>query len=211
MPGKKLRDYTLQGFAEKFLDLLFLRTKQQESILPQEKTEDNNPYLFQIREILEQVLERRHIPYDRFVPVLIDGKNSKYTLTAAELLGKDLNRIVILTDNPAYFEEYADNMYEEQGLIAEIFRKEPQKIADLPLEGLLGNVILDFEEKKERASDIKFGKKIYIPIFKREWERAGNLDIAVPIGYNIMIVRGSETEQKRRCLDKFERAFYENE
>ena len=189
MPGKNLPGNRLQDLAEKFLEMIFYRTRQQEEELPQE----------------------RRIPYNRFVPVLIDGKDSKHALMTAELLGRDLNRIVILTDNPAYFEDYADNMYEEQGLIAEILRKEPQKIAALSSEEVFGNVILDFEEKGERASDIKFGKKIYIPVFKRKWERAGNLDIAVPIGYNTMIVRVSETVKTQPYLDKFEKAFYENE
>lgn len=211
MPGKNLPGNRLQDLAEKFLEMIFYRTRQQEEELPQENEEDKNPYLFQIREILEQILDKRRIPYNRFVPVLIDGKDSKHALMTAELLGRDLNRIVILTDNPAYFEDYADNMYEEQGLIAEILRKEPQKIAALSSEEVFGNVILDFEEKGERASDIKFGKKIYIPVFKRKWERAGNLDIAVPIGYNTMTVRESKMVEEQYYPDKFERAFYENE
>lgn len=175
------------------------------------RKEEENPFLPQIREIIEQILILRNIPYERFIPILIDGNNSKPTLQAAELLGKDLNRILIFTDRPEYFEEYADNMYEEQGLIPEIFPKDVLKKTELSLDGVCGNVILDFEGQKERSAALECGKKIYIPIFKKRWESAGNLDIAVPIGYNTVIVKGQKTDEIRPFFDKFEQAFYKNE
>lgn len=178
-------------------------------MMPEE--EEGNPYLPRLREIIEIILKRRNIPYEQFAPVLIDGGDVQNTLLAAELLGRDLNRLTILTDRPAYFSVYTDNMYEEYGLIVEIFPKEPHKIAELCTESADANVILDLEEKKEQRNEIKFGRKIYIPVFKKRWERAGNLDIAVPIGYNTMIVRVSETVKEQPHLDKFEKAFYEKE
>lgn len=172
-------------------------------------SEEGNPYLPQIREIMEQILKKRKIPYGQFSPIVIDGADSKETLMAVELLGKDLNRLLLLTDRPAYFEAFADNMYEEQGLIAEILPKDRAKLAALSGE-LQGNVILDFEKPGDRGAEIKFGGKIYIPIFKRRWEAAKNLDIAVPIGYNTVTVKGCETVDKQPYRDKFEKAFYEN-
>lgn len=182
--------------------------KEEEVVLEEEK---GNCYLPQLREIIEIILEKRKIPYEQFAPVLIDGGDVQDTLLGAELLGRDLNRLTILTDRPAYFTEYTDSMYEENGLIVELSLKDAQKIAELSAEGTGSNVILDFETTGERKGEIKFGKKLYIPVFKKRWERTANLDIAVPIGYNTMIVRVSETVKERPYLDKFERAFYENE
>ena len=194
------------------MDQMFAYRKQREEaeevVLEEEK---GNCYLPQLREIMEIILEKRKIPYEQFAPVLIDGGDVQDTLLGAELLGRDLNRLTILTDRPAYFTEYTDSMYEENGLIVELSQKDAQKIAELSAEGTGSNVILDFETIEERKGEIKFGKKMYIPVFKKRWERTGNLDIAVPIGYNTMIVRVSETVKERPYLDKFERAFYENE
>ncbi len=184
---------------------------QKEDDLPPEEEEEENLFLPQIREITKEILKKRKIPYHQFMPVIIDGKDSGISLLAAELLSKDLNHLIILTDRPAYFEEFADNLYEEQGLIAEIFFKSREKIEEIARQELYGNLILDFEERKKKSLAGNFEKKIYIPVFKRQWEQSGNLDIAVPIGYNTMIVRGSENPKTRHCLDKFERAFYENE
>lgn len=199
-------------YVKRFLARAFARTKGQDNMaLPPEEELDPNPYIPQIREVMEQVLKSRRISYGQFAPVVIDGGDAEKTLLAAELLAQDLNKLTLLTDRPAYFEEYTDNMYEEQGLIVELLPKDADKIAGLATDAMQGNVILDFEEPEERSVNIKFGKKVYIPIYKKRWESAGNLDIAVPIGYNTLIVRVSETAKKQPFLDKFERAFYENE
>ena len=112
-------------------------------------SEEGNPYLPQIREIMEQILKKRKIPYGQAKLAALSGE-------------------------------------------------------------LQGNVILDFEKPGDRGAEIKFGGKIYIPIFKRRWEAAKNLDIAVPIGYNTVTVKGCETVDKQPYRDKFEKAFYEN-
>lgn len=179
---------------------------------PEEKPQraEGNPYLPWIREIIEQILTERKIGYDEFLPVLIDGKDSKECLSVAEALSEGLNHLVILTERPAYFESYADNMYEEHGLIAEICLKDHRKIEELETGDSRGNVIIDFEEQEERKEAIRFGKKLYIPVFKKQWEHCGNLDIAVPIGYNTVIVRSGKIMKKQPGYDKFERAFYEN-
>ena len=179
--------------------------------IPSVKQRHNNPFLPQIREIMEQILNLRNIPYEYFIPILIDGTDSKHVLLTAELLGRDLNRILIFTDRPEYFEEYAENMYKEQGLIPEIFSKDSLKKTDLSSEQVCGNVILDFEEWEEFLDTPDNGKKIYIPVFKKHWESAGNLDIAVPIGYNTVIVKGRRPDEIRPFFDKFEQAFYKNE
>lgn len=176
-----------------------------------EDEKGGNPYLVQIREIIEFILKQKKITYGQFAPVIIDGKDSETSLAAVRLLSRDLNRLILLTEHPAYFENISERLYEEQGLIVEIIKKTTEKIAALQYDETPGNVILDFEERKDRTGDIKFGRKIYIPVFKKAWESAGNLDIAVPIGYNTVIVKGIKTVPEQPCPDKFEQAFYENE
>ena len=199
--------YIKKQFGQLFLQ--WRRQTETETAVPEE--EEGNRYLPRIREIMEIILKRRSIPYEQFAPVLIDGGDVQNTLLVAELLSRDLNRLIILTDRPAYFKEYTDNMYEEYGLLAEVSPKEPQKIAELCADSADTNVILDLEEPGERKDEIKFGRKIYIPVFKKRWESTGNLDIAVPIGYNTVIARVSETAKEQPYPDKFEKAFYENE
>ena len=184
--------------------------KRRQAAAKREEIEESNPYLPQMRTIIETVLKKKNISYERFAPILIAGKDPQICLAAAEQLGEDLNHLAIITDSPAYFETYADNMYEEQGLIVEILSPKQEKIPQIASDQIYGNVILDFEKKTENPSKIEFGTKIYIPIFKKAWESAGNLDITVPIGYNTMTVKGSKTQEKQLGLDKFERAFYEN-
>lgn len=189
----------------------FRRTDDKVFVEAPKEEEEGNPYLPQIREIMEQVLKEKGIAYEQFAPVIIDGSDPEDALMAAKRLAGDLNSLVLLTDQPEYFEEFAENIYEEQGLIAQIFSKTPEICARFYLDGADCNVILDFENPDEEGHVPEFGKKIYIPIFKRRWESAANLDIAVPIGYNTMIVKGSERAEKWWRLDKFEQAFYNNE
>ena len=149
--------------------------------------------------------------YLDFFPVLIDGEEPENTLFASKELGEDLNRRAIFTDRPEYFENYRDMMYEEQGLIIEVFPKEKDRLSAFLGSGESCQVFLDFEREEKLMFQALFGEKIYIPIFKNPWERAGNIDIALPIGYNTMIVSGINFEETRPVLDKFERAFYGKE
>ena len=209
---RRKRAGRLTLYAKRLIYRILIRRNKTEHITADfEEEEILNPYLFQIREIIEQILEKRNISYEAFSPLIIDGDDSEAALMAAELLAEDLNHLTILTDHPAYFQNYADNMYEERGLLVEIFPKDLRKVADFSSSELRQNVILDFEKPKESSFQIKFGKKLYVPIFKRPWEPAGNLDIAVPIGYNTVIVNGSNMTEKTSYPDRLERAFYGNE
>lgn len=173
-----------------------------------------NPYLSHLREILEQILAQRSISYGEFSPVLLDGSDSQKTLAAARAISEDLNHLKILTDVPAYFMDFAAIMYEEQGLIVEIVSKKDTIKSFSRTRELWGNVILDFEQPTEANGLYIFVDSIYIPIFKTSWEIVrgqegfGNLDIAVPIGYNTVIVSIGAAKQKCPDMDKFERAFW---
>lgn len=178
-----------------------------------------NPYLPQLREVMEQILTIKAIDYRDFSPIFIDGDDSKQCLEAAKVLSEDLNRLIIFTERAAYFSSFVENMYEEQGLIVEIFSKTDAMDGKLLRQKELGNVVLDFEQPESEIKAYHYGEKLYIPIFKRAWtlvsrksleeaqEHSINLDIAVPIGYNTVIVSIDELKEVCPCLDKFERAF----
>lgn len=192
------------------LFILFRENRPKQEEKEPEKRRDN-PYLPYIRSIMEAVLLEKQISYRDFFPVLIDGQEPEKTVFAAGELGKDLNRMAILTDNAEYFENYRDTMYEEQGLIVEIYPKEKDCLLSLLKDREGKKVLLDFEVEDELIFGQSFGENIYIPIYKRVWESHGNVDIILPIGYNTMIVSGIYFEEKQPVYDKFEQAFYGKE
>ena len=77
-------------------------------------------------------------------------------------------------------------MYEESGLVVQILPKGQDMLEDI-------NVILDLEEQGDCSRNYMREHILYIPVFKRKWNRVGslqNLDISIPIGYNTVIVKG---------------------
>lgn len=146
-------------------------------------------------------------------------------------LSGDLNFLTIYTERPVYFEGFAETMYVENGLIVSIFPKAFLKCVssnaiyynnDGRAEARLSNggktdflsgdgnvkVILDFEwEGKFYDGQMSTGR-YYIPIHKKPWKTAENLDIVVPIGYNTVIVKRICNIRKKPRRDRLEEAFY---
>lgn len=196
----------------KIKDLLFQRnTSEEADNAINEIPMVENLYLPQIRRIMEQILSQKQSSYGEFFPILIAGEDNWPTLKAARALSPELNRLVILTDNPAYYEEFAETMYEEQGLLVEVFEKSTAVLAGISRQAGRFKVILDFEQPRENEKLYQYEHITSIPIFKKTWERGTNLDIKVPFGYNTVIVSIGKTETTSPYLDRFERAFYENE
>lgn len=174
------------------------RRKRQKEI--EERTDDANKeniFLPYIREILEQVLKQKGLNYGEMKLVLIDGDTEPDSFLEEDevelclkQLSPDLNFLTILTDRPAYFREYVETMYEETGL--------PVRICDkIYSEKPEGNLWLDFEQQG-CLKDLQYLEPaIYIPVHKKSWEIADNLDIFVPIGYNTVIVKGICITEKR--------------
>lgn len=169
-----------------------------------------NPYLEELRGIMEQILKKRGIKYEDFAPVLIEGEEPEDTLNAAVRLSPDLNYLTVIAEKDTYYQDFVDNMYEEHGLIVNFCPKDRLRKMDIFSSQVPGNVILDFQKIGGITIRPKPKGKLYIPIFKRKWEGSANLDITVPIGYNTVIVRRSINGKKQPGLDKFEKAFYEN-
>lgn len=149
-----------------------------------------NPFLVYFRKIIEQILEKYEIPYGEFCPLLLDGDFEPESMLSQddvalvlEQISEDLNFLRIATERPAYFFDYIEKMYEENGLVVQLETK-----TDFSLEGV--NVVLDMEQKNGLRRECINEKMHYIPIYKKPWNQGENLDISVPIGYNIVIVKG---------------------
>ena len=127
-----------------------------------------------------------------------------------EQIGAELNDVTIYTERPAYFCIFAEKMYEENGLIVKTISKRYM----LRRKDAMGNpvkntILFDFEwQGKCYDGQICLGKH-YIPIYKKPWEKAANLDIVVPIGYNTVIVKRQENIRKKPYRDRFEAAFFQ--
>ena len=152
-----------------------------------------NPYVHKLRMILEQVLARYQISYREFRPLLIDTDTPPESLldedqveALLEQISEDLNFLRIVTDRPAYFADYIQRMYEDDGLVVQVCPKGEDFSADV-------NVVLDMEQQGECPLKQLREEVLYIPLYKRQWrpvENMGNLDISIPIGYNTVIVKG---------------------
>ena len=100
-------------------------------------------------------------------------------------------------------------MYEKNGLVSLIVSKKHLGLAKKTV-GCSSIFLFDFEwDGAFYEKQIALGKH-YIPIHKRAWRTAENLDIAVPIGYNTVIVKSMHHQREKLGRDRFEEAFYEN-
>lgn len=178
-----IRKYVLQLF-----NWIFHKEKKNKKEI--EGRREINHFLPKLRLILEQILAMKQINYKDFKPLFIDSDNPVESLLdeddisqALEQISRDLNFLIILTERPEYFHSYIETMYEETGLAVSIQEKFGRKRYP-------ANVVLDFEQTGSLYNNITVTEAIYLPIYKREWSIADNLDISVPIGYNTVIVKG---------------------
>ena len=114
-----------------------------------------------------------------------------------------LNHLVIYTKRPEYFSDFAGRMLQEYGLIVVLAPKENDRV-------MPDSLVLDFEYDRQMKTDFLQEDIIYLPIYKKPWQIAENLDISVPIGYNTVIVKGAIKQDVSSYPDRFEREFYEN-
>lgn len=127
-----------------------------------------------------------------------------------EQIGAELNDVTIYTERPAYFRVFAEKMYEENGLIVKTISKRYMlRRKDATRHPVKNTILFDFEwQGKCYDGQIRLGKH-YIPIYKKPWEKAANLDIVVPIGYNTVIVKRQGNIRKKPYRDRFEAAFFQ--
>ncbi len=191
----------------------------------------SNQYLRNFRPVFFAILKEKEILPERVELEILDEEPEDYSIfepadtkDVLEQLSADLNFLTIYTDRPAYFEEFAETMYEENGLIVMVLSKEDFISAGggnaVYGKGRRGarnagarakagpELVLDFEWKGRCYDEQMRPGRYYIPIHKKPWETAENLDIIVPIGYNTVIVKSVQNKRKRPEKDRFEAAFY---
>lgn len=194
------------------------RNVQEEPNAPEPETIEN-PWIFATRSIIEQILwQKRDVIreekeelggrltrkqlYRDFKPLIID------TDTPDQVFGEDddvdqilrqlspgLNFLEICTNRPEYFVSFTVWLEMEYGLMTRIFPPDAMRQSH-------ANVVLDMERRGVMYTDRLMPNVLYVPFYKHRWklhetEEQGmqNLDIEVPIGYNVLIVKVDKTLQ----------------
>ena len=164
------------------------------------------------RKIIEAVLEQKGISYRDMRLFVIDAEAGEYLRQEEEQymlrqLYPGLNAYTLCTGQMEHHQGEMDYLYEEMGLIVEVLEKKEKAMqkGTGPKEGRL---ILDFEAEGRIREEFLSEKSIYISIYKRNWYQRANLDIEVPIGYCIMIVKGTGFTGCEAVSDRLEREFY---
>jgi hypothetical protein len=175
-----------------------------------EPEEWQNPYILEARSIIEQILAQRGLDYQRFRPTILDAdfENRKFGTQedidlVLEQLTKGLNFLEICTDRPEHFLPLQEKLWQEEGLAVRIIPTMKKSETNEFHRQLYGNMILDFERYQPVWADRFLGEVMYLPFYKRRWVPTTgeniaftgeeNLDIEVPIGYNMVIVKTNES------------------
>ncbi len=224
------------GLAGRLRNLLLRRTPGQKEergwtfLMPAESkpvilTVPDNPCIPYVRKVVETLLARRGCGYREFYPLILDFEEGEVQRGIAETsfleyetereilrirrqvdnvlqqLAPELNRMIIRTSRSEYFEEFVQTMYEENGLIIQLEEKSCEPFPK-------GCFVMDFELWGEPLQRMFREDIFYLPIFRKQWEIAENLDILVPIGYNTVIVKGAVTASGFSADDWMENEFY---
>lgn len=164
------------------------------------------------RKVIEAVLEQKGISYRDMRLFVIDAEAGEYLRQEKEQymlrqLYPGLNAYTLCTGQMEHHQGEMDYLYEEMGLIVEVLEKK-EKVMQKGTGPEEGRLILDFEAEGRIREEFLSEKSIYISIYKRNWYQRANLDIEVPIGYNIMIVKGTGFTGCEAVSDRLEREFY---
>ena len=177
----------------------------------------SNPYLADFQRIFFEILRIKGInPAKIEVTVLDEEINERHVFERRDVkdvlyqIGPKLNVLTIYTDRPEYFLEYVQKMDEENGLIVSVFSKKILK-ENMRMQTQERLVVLDFEWQGN-CEMLGHGRTCaYLPIYKKPWKIAENLDIIVPFSYNTVIVKGNCETDKKFVNDRFDEGFYRDE
>ena len=169
-----------------------------------------NAYLRDFVPVLGQILKEKQIAPEKLHLEIIDEESEEKSIfepvgvdEVLDQLADELNHLTVYTDRPAHFQAFAEQIYEENGLMPLIFTKKQLKSRSFS-----GALVLDFEWEGQCYFNLLAQGKNYIPIHKKPWKIAENLDIIVPFGYNTVIVKSRQNKKKKPVRDRFEEAFY---
>lgn len=157
-----------------------------------------NPFIYYMHEILDQIISKKNISFQKLELIIIDAEDFHDSdiddvLFVLNDLSQELNYLLILSDRIDAYEKFSDQMYEENGLIVQKCTKSVQKKAR-------GNLVLDFERSgKFCPQNVIYPETIYLPVYKKPWEISEKLDIIVPVGYNTLVVDGFFLPQPEEC------------
>ncbi len=184
----------------------------------------DNLWIDDTRKIVEQILKHKGQTYRTFRPLIIDtdtpdqifGKEDDVDRILRQLY-PGLNFLELCTERPEHFSEMAEWLAAEYGLLARILPLREMRKSQ-------AGMVLDLQRQGELHIQ-KFARDvIYVPFYKCRWreclgtedseskkaqmkqkmvgisENTGlmqgqNLDIEVPIGYNVLIVKVDKTLQ----------------
>ena len=203
--------------------ILKKRCNMQEEPNNPEPEVTENPWIFATRNIIEQILwQKRDVIreekeelcgsltrkqlYRDFKPLIIDTDMPEQVFgedddvdQILQQLSPGLNFLEICTNRPEYFVPFTVWLEMEYGLMTRIFSPDVMWQSH-------ANAVLDLERRGSMYTDRLKPNVLYIPFYKRRWkihedavqtkeQKAQNLDIEVPIGYNVLIVKVDKTLQ----------------
>lgn len=191
----------------------------------------SNIFLTDFVPVFLEILKEKRIEPEKLELFVIDEEPEGYSAfepadvaDVLEQLGPELNFLTIYTDRPVYFAGFVQTMYEENGLVVMVFSKkdlwnsrilshatEHGVVTTQKTQKRQQRLILDFEWEGNCYAAQMQTIDGYIPIHKKPWKMAENLDIAIPFGYNTVIVKSIQMTSRRPRRDRFEEAFYRNE
>lgn len=183
-----------------------------------------NVYLRDFVPVLHEILKEKKMSLQNLHLEIIDEETEKQSIfepagvdEVLEQLSEQLNYLTIYTERPEHFADFAKEIYEENGLMILLYGKKELKrvvAGSYPPENdrkRTDTLVLDFEWDGNCYFTVLAQGKNYIPIYKKPWKIAENLDIIVPFGYNTVIVKSRQIRNKKPVRDRFEEAFYSAE
>ena len=172
----------------------------------------SNEFLYDFKPVYEGILAAKSVKPECAIVEVIDEEpdgagmfEPAGTLDVLEQIGDELNALTIYTDRPAYFHEFAETMYEKTGLVSLIVSKKrlglaknKEKTAVFYCLILNGTVLC--MKNRSRWENIIFQSI-------KNLANSENLDIAVPIGYNTVIVKRPKKKTGARGRTDLRRLF----
>ena len=140
-----------------------------------------NAYLRDFVPVLGQILKEKQIAPEKLHLEIIDEESEEKSIF-----------------EPVGVDEVLDQLADELNHLT-VYTDRP---------GVGDTLVLDFEWEGQCYFNLLAQGKNYIPIHKKPWKIAENLDIIVPFGYNTVIVKSRQNKKKKPVRDRFEEAFY---